>query len=192
VVAPGALVLASESPRRLAVLASMGIVPDRVVAPCIDETPLAGELPRVLAARLARGKAMVPADDGAFVLAADTVVALGRRALPGVSDVEGARDCLTRLSGRAHRVFTSVVLRAPDGTLSERMSESHVTFARLSADQMERYLESGEWRGKAGGYAIQGLAASFVRAFQGSYSGVVGLPVFETAQLLRGKGWRVP
>jgi septum formation protein len=188
---PGPLVLASESPRRLQLLASIGIIPDQVIAPRIDETPLAAEPPRLLAARLARAKAGVGAD-GAWVLAADTVVAVGTRALPNPADAETARRGLTLLSGRRHRVYTAVALRRPDGAIVERLSESQVTFARLGADQIEHYLRTGEWHGKAGGYAIQGMAASFVRALSGSHSGVMGLPLFETAQLLRGNGWRVP
>ncbi len=188
---PGRLVLASESPRRLALLASIGITPDLVTAPRIDETRGAAEPPRLLAARLARAKAATgPAD--AWVLAADTVAAVGTRALPNPTDADTARRGLALLSGRRHRVYTGVALRRPDGTIIDRLSESHVTFARLSPDQIARYLETGEWHGKAGGYAIQGMAASFVRALSGSHSGVMGLPLFETAQLLRGNGWRVP
>jgi septum formation protein len=188
---PGPLVLASESPRRLQLLASIGIIPDQVTAPKIDETPLKAEPPRLLAARLARAKAATgPA--GAWVLAADTVVAVGTRALPNPTDASTARRGLTLLSGRKHRVYTAVALRRPDGAMVERLSESHVTFARLSAEQIERYLDTQEWHGKAGGYAIQGMAASFVRALWGSHSGVMGLPLFETAQVLRGNGWRVP
>jgi septum formation protein len=188
---PGTLVLASSSPRRLQLLASIGIVPDQVTAPNIDETPGAGEPPRLLAARLARAKA-ASGPDGAWVLAADTVVAVGTRALPNPVDAETARRGLGLLSGRRHRVYTAVALRRPDGPMVERLSESQVTFARLSADQIDAYLRTGEWDGKAGGYAIQGVAASFVRALSGSHSGVMGLPLFETAQLLRGNGWRVP
>ncbi len=187
-----ALLLASASPRRLALLATIGIVPDRVVAPAIDETPLPEESPRLLALRLARLKAERVANGADFVLAADTVVAVGRRALPKAETQDQARACLRLLSGRKHRVYTAVVLREPHGAVSERIAESHVTFARLAAEQIDAYLRGGEWRDKAGGYAIQGMAASFVRALSGSHSGVIGLPLFETAQLLRGHGWHIP
>jgi septum formation protein len=186
------LVLASASPRRLALLAQIGIVPAAVLAPEIDETPGRAELPRPLALRLARAKAAAVAAPGAYVLAADTVVACGRRILPKAGDEAEARRCLALLSGRRHRVFTAVVLLAPDGRAAERVCETAVTFARLGEAQIAAYLASGEWRGKAGGYAIQGLAAAHIRALSGSYSGVVGLPLFETAQLLRGLGCLSP
>ena len=189
---PPALILASASPRRLDLLAQIGVVPDDARAPEIDETPQRHELPRPLALRLARAKAASVAAPGAVVLAADTVVAAGRRILPKAEREDEARACLALLSGRRHRVLTAVVLRAPDGRQAERVVESAVTFARLSAPQTEAYLASGEWRGKAGGYAIQGRIAAHVRALSGSYSGVVGLPLFETAQLLRGLGYRLP
>lgn len=147
------------------------------------------ELPRHCAERLARAKAAgVPHPDG-FVLAADTIVAVGRRMLPKAITVEQASSCLDLLSGRRHRVITAVVLVAPGGRRSERVVESAVGFSRLSEAQKRAYLDSGEWQGKAGGYAIQGRAASFIRFLSGSYSNVVGLPLFETAQLLRGLGW---
>jgi septum formation protein len=187
-----ALVLASASPRRLALLSQIGIVPDRVLTPDIDETPLPGELPRLLARRLARAKAATAATPGAVVLAADTVVAAGRRIL-GKSDTrEQAQACLGLLSGRRHRVITTVVLQGPAGPQIERSVESIVAFARLTDRQLRAYLDSGEWLGKAGGYAIQGRAAVFVRFLSGSYSNVMGLPLFETAQLLRGIGWELP
>ena len=186
------LVLASASPRRLALLAQIGIVPDRVISPDIDETPLKDELPRDHARRLARAKAeAVGATDG-FVLAADTVVAVGRRILPKAETEAEARRCLALLSGRRHRVITAVVLRSPDGRQGERLVQSVVAFARLTSRQVDDYLASGEWRGKAGGYAVQGRAAAFVAFLSGSYSNVVGLPLFETAQLLRGVGWALP
>jgi septum formation protein len=190
--APRILILASQSPRRLDLLASIGIVPDQAIAPNVDETPLPQEPPRALATRLARAKAAMARFPQAWVLAADTVVAVGRRPLPGPTDPGSARACLMLLSGRKHHVYTAVVLRGPDGRLRERLSETSVTFARLSPDQQDRYIDSGEWHGKAGGYAVQGIAASFVRTLSGSYSGVVGLPLFETAQLLRSHGWRIP
>lgn len=190
--APARLILASASPRRLALLAQIGLTPDQVIAPDIDETPLRDELPRAHAQRLARAKAAaIPAPD-VFVLAADTVVGAGRRILPKADTEADARRCLTLLSGRRHRVTTAVVLRHPDGRTNERLVESIVTFARLTAAQMDAYVASGEWAGKAGGYAIQGRAASFIRFLSGSHSNVVGLPLYETAQLLRGAGWALP
>jgi septum formation protein len=186
------LVLASASPRRLALLAQIGIVPDRVVSPDIDETPLRDESPRNHAQRLARAKADAVVEPGCHVLAADTVVAVGRRIQPKAETEALARRCLALLSGRRHRVITAVVLRSPDGRRGERLVESVVGFARLTEGQIAAYLSSGEWHGKAGGYAIQGRAAMFVRFLSGSYSNVVGLPLFETAQLLRGHGWPLP
>jgi septum formation protein len=186
------LVLASASPRRLALLGQIGITPDRVIAPDIDETPLPHELPRAYAQRLARAKAAAVDAPGCLVLAADTAVAAGRRILPKAETAAEARACLTLLSGRRHNVLTAVALRRPDGQQTERLVTSVVAFARLTAPQLEAYLASGEWQGKAGGYAVQGRAAAFVRFLSGSHSNVVGLPLFETAQLLRGCGWLVP
>ena len=186
------LVLASASPRRLALLAQIGLTPDRVVPSDIDETPLLREGPRAHAMRLARAKADAVEAPNCFVLAADTVVGAGRRILPKAETEAQARECLMVLSGRRHRVTTAVALRAPDGRLAERLVESVVTFARLTPAQVQAYLDGDEWRGKAGGYAIQGQAASFIRFLSGSYSNVVGLPLFETAQLLRGCGWSLP
>ncbi len=185
------LVLASASPRRLALLAQIGIVPDRVIPTDIDESVLAGELPRHHAQRLARAKLAAATVSEAYVLAADTVVALGRRVLPKTETEADARRCLALLSGRRHRVLTSVALRAPDGRFGGRLVQSVVGFARLTDRQIATYLASEEWRGKAGGYAIQGSAAAFVRFLSGSYSNVVGLPLFETVQLLRGFGWPI-
>ena len=141
---------------------------------------------------MARAKAAAVREPGTLVLAGDTVVAGGRRILPKAETEAEARSCLTILSGRRHRVLTAIAVTAPDGRTLERLSESIVTFNRLSKQQADTYIASEEWRGKAGGYAINGLAASFVRFLSGSYSGVVGLPLFETAQLLRGCGWPVP
>jgi septum formation protein len=186
------LILASASPRRLDLLHQIGVAPDRVVSPDIDETPLPAELPRQLALRLAHAKAEAAASPDGSVLAADTVVAAGRRILPKAESEADARACLDLLSGRRHRVFSAVVLRGPDGRASERVVESAVTFLRLTEPQKRAYLAGGEWRGKAGGYAIQGSAAAFIRFLSGSYSGVVGLPLFETAQLLRGHGLLAP
>ncbi len=187
------LVLASASPRRLDLLARIGVVPDAVLPTDTDETPRKGEVPRRLAARLAAAKAAaVPAPPGALVLAADTVAGLGRRVLPKADTEEEARRCLEMLSGRRHQVATGVALRLPDGRLRQRLVLTAVAFQRLTAAQIEDYVSRGEWRGKAGGYAIQGRAECFVRFLSGSHSNVVGLPLFETAQLLRGAGWLVP
>jgi septum formation protein len=186
------LVLASASPRRSELLRQIGLVPDEILSPDIDETPLAGETPRQLALRLAVAKADAVAGTEGFVLAADTVVAVGRRALPKAETEDEARACLGLLSGRAHRVLTGVGVRAPDGRTSSRLSETRVHFKRLTNAEIEAYVARGEWRGKAGGYAIQGRAGAFVIALQGSYSGVVGLPLYETAMLLDGLGYRRP
>ena len=187
------LVLASASPRRLDLLARIGVVPDAVLPTDMDETPRKGEVPRRLAARLAAAKAAaVSAPPSALVLAADTVVGLGRRVLPKADTEEEARRCLEMLSGRRHQVATGVALRLPDGRLRQRLVLTAVAFQRLTAAQIEDYVSRGEWRGKAGGYAIQGRAECFVRFLSGSHSNVVGLPLFETAQLLRGAGWLVP
>ena len=186
------LVLASASPRRLVLLAQLGIEPDEVRPTALDETPRRQELPRDHARRLAREKAGAAATPGSFVLAADTVVAVGRRILPkALSGVE-VRACLALLSGRRHHAITAVVLVSPDGGTSERVVDTAVAFARLHPTQIEAYAASGEGIGKAGGYAIQGRAAGFVRELIGSHSGVVGLPLFEVAQLLRGRGYPVP
>lgn len=186
------LVLASASPRRLELLAQIGVLPDRVISPDIDETPQRDELPRPYAVRLARAKAAAVEAPAHLVLAADTVVAAGRRILGKAETEAEARACLTLLSGRRHRVLTAVALRLPDGSRRERLVTSIVAFARLTAPQIEAYVAGGEWHGKAGGYAIQGQAAAFVRFLSGSHSNVVGLPLFETAQLLRGAGWLRP
>ena len=187
-----ALVLASSSPRRVALLARIGIAPDAIVVPSIDETPARDETPRPYARRMALAKAAAVPAPGRFVLAADTVVAAGRRILPKAETEAEARMCIDLLSGRRHRVYTAVVLTAPDGRRAERMSESIVTFARLTEAQKRAWLALGEWEGKAGGYAVDGAAASFTRFLSGSFSGVVGLPLFETAQMLRGFGWPLP
>jgi len=186
------LILASASPRRRELLAQIGVIPDEVVATDIDETPLRDESPRLAVQRLALAKADAAATPGAFVLAADTMVAVGRRILPKAETLEQARACLDLLSGRRHHVLTAVVLIAPDGRRSQRVCDTEVGFLRLTEQQKRAYLDGGEWRGKAGGYAIQGYAASFARFLSGSYSGVVGLPLFETAQLLRGLGYLRP
>ena len=188
------LVLASASPRRLDLLRQIGLEPDAVEAAEVDESPLKDETPRLLALRLAVAKALRVAErqPGAHVLAADTVVAVGRRVMPKVEcDPEG-RGCLELLSGRAHRVLTGIAVAAPDGRVARRLVESRVHFRRLSTQDIDEYLTTGEGRGKAGGYAIQGRAGAFVVSLQGSYSGVVGLPLYETANLLTGLGYRLP
>lgn len=186
------LLLASASPRRLELLARIGVVPARVAPSDVDERPRKAELPRHLAARLALAKAEAAALPDALVLAADTVVGVGRRILGKPADAAEALRFLELLSGRRHQVHTGVVLRQPDGRLSKRLVTSVVAFNRLTAQQMAAYVESGEWQGKAGGYAIQGQAEMYVRFLSGSHSNVVGLPLFETAQLLRGCGWLRP
>ena len=167
-------------------------MPDAVLAADLNESPLPDEAPRIHAARLARAKAAAVHTPGAFTLAADTVVALGRRILPKAGGPEDVGACLHRLTGRRHHVLTAVVLLGPDGRGTERVVDSVVGFARLTGAQVAAYAACGEGEGKAGGYAIQGRAAAFVRFLSGSYSGVVGLPLFETAQLLRGQGWLRP
>lgn len=188
---PQRLVLASASPRRLDLLAQIALSPDAVDPAAIDEAPLARELPARHAVRLAEAKAraIAPRHPGAFVLGADTVVACGRRILPKALEPGEARYCLELLSGRRHRVHGGIAVALPDGRVVSRRVETAVTFKRLEAAEIEDYLASGEWHGKAGGYAIQGLAARFVRQIIGSYSNVVGLPLFETASLLAGHGF---
>ena len=191
-----ALILASSSPRRLDLLRQVGIHPDRTVPPDIDETPAKGELPRAHAARLASAKASaVAAALGAgesYVLAADTVVACGRRILPKAETEAQARRCLDLLSGRRHRVHGAVCVLGPAGRRAARIVTTMVQFKRLTEMEMAAYLANGEWQGKAGGYAIQGMAAAFIPAINGSYANVVGLPVVETLALLTGLGWRPP
>ena len=187
------LVLASASPRRLDLLRQIGIVPDQVEPADIDETPRRDELPAGHVVRLAEAKAHAvrPRHPAAFILAADTVVACGRRILPKAEDEATARACLALLSGRRHRVYGGVALLTPGGDLAIRRVVSQVTFKRLSEAEMAAYLASNEWRGKAGGYAIQGHAAALIPWIAGSYSNVVGLPLYETAQLLAGRGYPV-
>jgi septum formation protein len=184
-------VLASASPRRIALLAQIGLAPDLVDPADIDETPLPRELPVPHARRLAAAKAREVAarHPGAFVLGADTVVACGRRILPKALSREEAKSCLALLSGRRHRVHGAIALVTPGGKFCHREVVTAVAFKRLSAGEIDGYLDAGEWHGKAGGYAIQGLAARFVRWLGGSYSNVVGLPLFETAALLAGQGY---
>lgn len=193
-VAQPSLVLASASPRRLDLLAQVGVTPDRVDPADIDESPLRDETPRRHALRLAREKAAAVAAraPGDFVLAADTVVAVGRRILPKAESEADARHCLTLLSGRAHKVLTGVALIAPDGRAATRLVETRVVFKRLSDAEFEAYVAGGQWRGKAGGYGVQGMAGGFILDLQGSYPSVVGLPLYETLCLLEGLGWRRP
>jgi septum formation protein len=192
-------VLASGSPRRLALLNQAGIEPDALKPSDIDETPKRGEIPRAYANRLARQKAEVALDNvklddelrGAYILAADTVVAVGRRILPKADLLDEAQQCLRLLSGRNHRVYTSICLVTPKESFRQRMVETRLRFKRLSAEDIESYLASGEWRGKAGGYAAQGIAGTFIVKLVGSYSNVVGLPLYETMNLLGGEGYPI-
>jgi septum formation protein len=193
------LVLASGSPRRLALLNQAGIEPDSLEPAEIDETPERGELPRTLAVRLAREKALkvqerVRAQDeikDAYILAADTIVAVGRRILPKPELLEEAASCLRLLSGRTHRVYSGLCLVTPHDAVKTRLVETRVRFKRLSNEDIEKYLASGEWRNKAGGYAIQGLAGTFVVKIIGSYTNVVGLPLYESMAMLQGEGYPV-
>jgi septum formation protein len=191
---PPRLVLASASPRRLELLRQVGLEPDAVVAAEVDETPLKDETPRQLATRLAAAKAAVvaPQHPGSHVLAADTVVALGRRILPKAENADEVRACLSLLSGRAHRVLTGLCVVGPDGRRIHRLVESRLHFKRLTPGDIESYLACGEGVGKAGGYGVQGRAGRFVINLQGSYSSVVGLPLYEAANLLAGLGYPVP
>ncbi len=193
------LVLASASPRRLALLQQAGIEPDALRPAGIDETPKKGELPRTLVKRLSRSKAYAAYEtlrddkdfDNTFILAADTVVAVGRRIVTKPELVDEATAALQLLSGRSHRVYTGVGLILPGGAYRQRVVETRVRFKRLSSEEMDSYLSSREWRGKAGGYAIQGLAGAFVQKLVGSYTNVVGLPLTEVVAMLQGEGFPV-
>ncbi len=184
------LTLASASPRRRDLIARLGIEPDAVTPADIDESPQGTERPRDYALRMGREKALA-VDAPGFVLAGDTVVAAGRRILPKTEEESEARTCLELLSGRRHVVLSSVVLRAPDGTLRERLNENIVRFKNLSHEEIASYLAGGEWRGKAGGYAIQGAAEGLVQWIRGSHSGVMGLPLYETRTLLKSAGFAI-
>lgn len=185
------LVLASASPRRLDLLARIGVVPDEVAPAEIDETRRRGELPARYAGRMAAEKAQAVARPGALVLAADTVVAAGRRILPKAEDEETARVALSLLSGRRHRVHSAVTLVDAEGRPRHRLATTVVAFKRLSREELDAYLAAGEWRGKAGAYAIQGRAEALVRMISGSHSGVIGLPLYQTRALLRAAGYDV-
>ena len=193
------LVLASGSPRRIELLQQAGIEPDRLIPSEIDETPRRAEHPGSLAKRLSREKAerareiydKDPDEGAAFIVAADTVVSVGRRILPKAELVDEASNCLRLLSGRSHRVYTGVAVITPGGKVRQKLVETRVRFKRLSREELESYLASGEWRGKAGGYAIQGLAGAFVVKLVGSYTSVVGLPLHETVNLLVADGYKV-
>ncbi len=186
------LVLASASPRRLDLLAQVGVAPDRVDPADIDETPLRDETPRRHALRLAveKARAVASRSPGAIVLAADTVVAVGRRILPKAETPEQAAYCLKLLSGRNHKVLTGVAAIAPDGREASRLVETRVQFKHLSDQEQADYLAGGEWSGKAGGYGVQGVAGGFIIDLHGSYTSVVGLPLYETLNLLTGLGYR--
>jgi len=187
------LILASASPRRRDLLAQIGIVPDAILPTDIDETRRKDESPRALAERLAREKAAAcPEAEGAFVLAADTVVALGQRNLEKAADAAEAEAFLRLLSGRSHQCITGIAVRAPDGRVSARTVLARVKFKRLTDREIADYVASGEWKGKAGGYGIQGLAGAYVAGINGSYTSIVGLPLYETKALLEGMGWRNP
>lgn len=183
------LILASASPRRRELLARLGLTPDEVIHSDIDESPLKAEIPRDYAHRMAREKALAVSGGNSHVLSGDTVVALGRRILPKAEDEVTARQCLTLMSGRRHRVLSAVALKLPDGTLKERLSETIVRFKPLSKAEIDGYIAGGEWHGKAGGYAIQGSAEGLIAWISGSHSGVVGLPLFETRALLLAAGF---
>lgn len=187
------LILASASPRRLDLLAQIGVVPDGVDPADIDENHRRDEQPAPYAARMAAEKAVAVAarHPGALILSGDTVVACGRRILPKAEDAATARSCLTLLSGRRHRVLSALTLIGADGRAHHRLSTSIVTFKRLHDDEITAYLATGEWHGKAGGYAIQGHAAALIRALSGSPSGVIGLPLYEARTLLRAEGYPV-
>lgn len=185
------LILASASPRRRDLLAQSHITPCDIIAADIDEAPLKGELPRDLALRLAESKAQEIAKNypGQFILAADTVVACGRRILPKAEDPNQARECLKLLSGRRHHVYGGICIITDSGKVITRLCDTLVKFKQLTPEEIDLYIQSGEWDGKAGGYAIQGLAAAYISFIQGSYSNVVGLSLYDTLQILRGNGF---
>jgi len=185
------LVLASSSPRRVELLRQIGIVPDQIIPANVDESPLNAELPRKLVERLAvmKAGAVAQVNEESFVLGADTVVGCGRRILTKAESTEQARNFLKLLSGRRHKVYGGLAVICPKGEIYKRVVETQVVFKRLSSEELDTYLMSGEWKDKAGAYSIQGIAAKFVSAVNGSYSNVVGLPLFETSQILSGLGF---
>ncbi len=188
------LILASASPRRVDLLKQVGVTPDDIIPADIDETELKDERPRDLALRLAQGKAQSIAKDhkGTFIIGADTVVACGRRILPKAENEQQARDCLTLLSGRRHHVYGGICVITDTGKVITRLCDTSVKFKRLSTQEIETYIQSKEWNGKAGGYGIQGLAASYISSLQGSYSNVVGLSLYDMMQILNGNGFSPP
>ncbi len=185
------LILASASPRRVQLLQQIGIEPAKIIPADIDETPISGELPRNLATRLSLSKAQEIHKNhaGNFIIAADTVVAVGRRTLPKAENETQARQCLKLLSGRRHHVYGGITLITDDGKIITRLCDTIIKFKRLTSQEVNEYIDSGEWEGKAGGYAIQGLAASYVSFLQGSYSNVVGLSLYDIMQILRGNSF---
>lgn len=186
------LILASASPRRVQLLEQVGIKPDQIIPADIDETPKKNEQPRALAERLATGKALAIADQhkDAYVLAADTVVGCGSRILDKAEDEDYARMCLDKLSGRRHHVYGGIALITPEGGIIKRVVDTVVQFKQLTSAEIETYIKSGEWDGKAGGYAIQGMAESYIKFIRGSYSNVVGLSLYDTIQILTGAGFK--
>ncbi len=185
------LILASASPRRVELLAQVGITPDKIIAADIDENPIKKELPRELALRLAKEKAqeIYKYNQNSFIIAADTVVACGRRILPKAETEKEARQCLSLLSGRRHHVYGGICVITPDGKICARLCDTIVKYKRLTQSEIDSYIKSGEWQGKAGGYAIQGIAAGYISFIQGSYSNVVGLSLYDIMQILRGNSF---
>ena len=185
------LVLASASPRRQQLLSQIGVTPDAIQPADIDEVPHKAELPRLYTERMGLEKAQAVHVAGQFTVAGDTVVSVGRRILPKAETDQEVVDCLKLMSGRAHHVMTSVCIISPDGQIGQRLNDTRVIMKRLSDDEIKAYLACGEGIGKAGGYAIQGRAGAFIKQISGSYTGVMGLPVYETANLLTGLGYRL-
>lgn len=187
------LILASASPRRVDLLKQIAITPDDILPADIDETPLKGELPRDLAQRLSleKARAIAAKHNGAFILAADTVVGCGRRILDKAETPADAQKCLKLLSGRRHHVYGGIAIIPPDGKEITRLCDTIVQFKTLSPTDIKSYIDSGEWQGKAGGYAIQGLAAAYIKFIRGSYSNVVGLSLYDTMTMLNGNGFKV-
>lgn len=186
------LILASSSPRRVDLLAQIGIVPDEIIPADIDETPLKGELPQDLCVRLAKGKAQKIADQhpGAIIIGADSVVACGRRVIDKTTNADEAREALKQLSGRRHKVHGGLCVIDANGTARTRHCETTVSFTRLSPADIDTYIASGDWDGKAGGYAIQGLASTYVKFISGSYSNIIGLSLYDIARMLETAGYK--